>query len=144
IEWGEYPLASGDGTTIENIANPYTLSDLDPDTKYQYYVRQDCGVDGTSFWAGPFTFLTGYCEVSTTYTGDYTSAFSTSGAVTNAAYTATAQPAGSYSNQTEQVIGQAQGLSFDFSHTYVGGGQRVNIWVDWNNDLTFDNTAEST
>src|SRR5690606_23893349 len=84
-----------------------------------------------------------YCQVSTTWTGDYISAFSTSEAVLNVNYTASSQPAGSYSNQSSQVISQAQGLSFDFSSTYVGGGQMVNIWIDWNNDMIFDNSTGS-
>src|SRR5690606_1692206 len=27
--------------------------------------------------------------------------------------------------------------------SYVGGGHRLNIWVDWNNDMMFDNSEES-
>lgn len=142
IQYAEYPFQLGDGEIIEDQANNYTLSGLFPDTKYQYYVRQDCDTD-QSYWSGPYTFLTGYCEVSTTYTSDYTSAFSTSGAISNVAYSATTQPAGSYANLTENVIEQAQGLAFDFSTTYDGGIQGVNVWIDWNNDLVFDNTEES-
>lgn len=143
IQYAEFPFQLGEGEIIENQENNYTLTGLFPDTKYQYYVRQDCLTD-QSYWSGPYTFLTGYCEVSTTYNFDYTSEFSTSGAVSNVTYSATSQPAGSYDNYTDSVIEQAQGLSFDFSTTYVGGSQGVNIWVDWNNDLIFDNTAGST
>lgn len=142
LEWAEAPFEIGGGTLEENIANNFTLGGLNPDTKYQYYVRQRCGND-TSFWAGPYNFLTGYCVVSTLYTGDYTSAFTTSGAISNVEYTAAAQPLGSYVNLTDDVIEQAQGLSFDFSTTYVGGSNAVNIWIDWNNDLTFDNSTGS-
>src|SRR5690606_6965751 len=121
-----------------------TITDLTADTHYQYYVRQDCDDDGLSLWAGPFSFFTGYCQVSTTYIWDYTSGFSTSGGTQNVSYTTTEQPVGSYSNQTAQVVEQAQGLSFDFSSTYVGGGQTINIWIDWNNDMMFDNSDGST
>src|SRR5690606_30254557 len=47
-------------------------------------------------------------------------------------------------NQSAQTITQSQGLSFDFSTAYVGGGQTINIWIDWNNDMIFDDSAEST
>ncbi|RYY45361.1 MAG: T9SS type A sorting domain-containing protein [Chitinophagaceae bacterium] len=144
IEWGESPLASGEGTVVTGVANQYTLGGLNADTNYQYYVRQDCGASGESLWAGPYSFFTGYCGVSTLYTGDYTSSFSTNGAVSNVSYTATANPSGSYTNQTANIIEQAQGLSFNFSTTYVGGGQTVNIWVDWDKDLNFDNATGST
>ncbi|MDR6968036.1 plastocyanin [Flavobacterium arsenatis] len=144
IEWGEAPFAPGEGTLVSGVANQYTLGSLNAETNYQYYVRQDCGVSGQSLWAGPYSFFTGYCGVSVLYTGDYTSSFSTSGAVSNVSYTATANPSGSYTNQTANIIEQAQGLSFNFSTTYVGGGQRVNIWVDWDQDMIFDNTTGST
>lgn len=145
IQWGEAPFALGEGTEIVGVTNNYTLNDLSSDVKYQYYVRRDCGAGDTSYWSGPYTFLTGYCEVSIQYTGDYLSSFSTSGAVSNVQYTATSNPTGtSYVNLTEEVIEQAQGLSLDFASSYQGGGQKVNIWVDWNNDLTFDNSPGST
>src|SRR5690606_36751542 len=84
IEWGEAGFEQGEGTMVEGVTeNPYTVEGLEAETGYEFYVRQDCGDDGVSFWAGPFYFFTGYCSVSTTYTGDYTSAFSTTGAFTN-------------------------------------------------------------
>src|SRR5690606_10899957 len=43
----------------------YELTGLDAETNYQYYVRQNCGNDDVSIWAGPFSFYTGYCSVTT-------------------------------------------------------------------------------
>src|SRR5690606_32108905 len=63
----------------------------------------------------------GYCTVSTTDSIDYISAFSTTGGIQNLSYSATEQPAGSYANETAQIVEQAQGLSIDFSTTYEGG-----------------------
>src|SRR5690606_30472894 len=127
----------------EGITNTYvTLTGLTPDTSYQFYVRQDCGDGDTSLWAGPFNFYTGYCQVTNTNTGDYISSFATTGAASNITYSEASYP-GAYVNQSSQIIEQAQGLSFDFSSVYVGGGQTVNIWIDWNNDMMFDNSAES-
>src|SRR5690606_29111220 len=143
IEWGEAGFDQGDGTTVTDIdETTYILDNLTPDTEYEFYVRQDCGADGESLWAGPYLFFTGYCEVSTTYTGDYTSAFSTTDALTNVTYSASSQPTGSYSNQTSQVIAQSAGLSFDFSTTYVGGSNGVNIWIDYNNNLEFEESEK--
>src|SRR5690606_18330590 len=138
IEWGEAGFEQGEGAIVSGVTNPYTLEGLEAETGYEFYVRQDCGDDGVSLWAGPFYFFTGYCEVSTTYTGDYTSAFSTTNALTNVTYSASSQPTGSYSNQTSQIITQSAGLSFDFSTTYVGGSNGVNIWVDYNNNFEFE------
>ena len=77
------------------------------------------------------SFTTGsgfiYCGVSVTTSGDYTSAFSTTLANSNISYTATSNAPGSYSDQTSQNFQVAQGTSFDFSHTYVGGVNRFKI-----------------
>ncbi len=47
------------GTLLENISGPYELSGLMPSSAYDVYVRQQCGVFGTSEWIGPQRFLTG-------------------------------------------------------------------------------------
>ena len=46
-----------------NVTNPYTVTNLNPSTSYQYYVRTDCGFPAedninTSDWIGPFNFQT--------------------------------------------------------------------------------------
>jgi hypothetical protein len=69
IEWGMQGFTQGEGTLIEGTTdNPYSLTDLDPGTAYAFYVQADCGVDGTSDWAGPFVFTTEVvCGVIDTY-----------------------------------------------------------------------------
>src|SRR5690606_988127 len=47
-----------EGTLVTDFDNGGTLSAVDADTAYEYYVRQDCGVDGTSVWEGPYGFRT--------------------------------------------------------------------------------------
>lgn len=60
IEYGAAGFTQGAGTTISGVTtNPYTLSGLSANTSYEYYVRADCGAgNGTSSWAGPYSFLT--------------------------------------------------------------------------------------
>src|SRR5690554_3359445 len=143
IEWGLEGFTQGSGTEVNNIsANTHPLTGLTAETSYDFYVRQNCGIDGLSTWAGPYTFYTGYCEVSTTNTTDYISEFSTSGATQNVTYTATSQPAGSYANETAQIIQQAQGLPINFTSTFQGGSNGIKIWVDVNNDFIFDEATE--
>lgn len=145
IEWGEAGFEQG-GTDSELETgieeNSFSLDNLEAETEYQFYVRQDCGDDGVSQWAGPFSFNTGYCLVSTVYDGDYISAFSTTEAIENATYSTSSQPAGSYADETAQIIEQVAGGSFDFSTTYEGGNNGTNIWIDWNNDLVFDDSEK--
>lgn len=66
IEW-MLSTATATGTpNITGVANPYVLTGLSPSNTYKYYVRQDCGVNGTSLWAGPYTFST-LCDVFVPY-----------------------------------------------------------------------------
>lgn len=136
IEWGLAGFTPTGTPTMSNVTSPYPLTNLQADTSYQFYVRQLCNTQ-ESLWAGPYTFFTGYCIPSTTYTPDFISSFATTGATQNVTYTATTQPTGSYANETAQIIEQEQGASFDFTSVYEDGGQKLNIWIDWNNDLVF-------
>ena len=52
-----YPNASS--TIINVTTNPYTITGLNPNLSYEYYVLSDCGaVDGVSYWTGPLSFNT--------------------------------------------------------------------------------------
>src|SRR5690606_9775852 len=58
IEWGTQGFTQGSGTLVTDIAtNSYNLTNLDYNTQYQFYIRQDCTVN-ESDWAGPFSFTT--------------------------------------------------------------------------------------
>src|SRR5690606_25988067 len=61
LEWGPSGFTLGDGTLISDLTTNSMSVTVITDVSYQYYVRQDCGVDGESMWAGPFSFKTGYC-----------------------------------------------------------------------------------
>lgn len=52
-------------------SNPYNVTGLTADTAYEYYVRSNCGTDGTSNWVGPFEFRTRCAPLTVTYTNDY-------------------------------------------------------------------------
>ncbi|MDG1714143.1 T9SS type A sorting domain-containing protein [Lacinutrix sp.] len=54
--------------TASGVANPYAATGLVGDNSYEFYVQADCGVDGTSAWAGPFAFATPYVAVPPTCT----------------------------------------------------------------------------
>lgn len=58
IEYGPSGFMSGSGTTVTANSIPYTLTGLNASTRYQYYVRSDCGGGDYSHWSGPFTFDT--------------------------------------------------------------------------------------
>ncbi|RAR47505.1 GEVED domain-containing protein, partial [Flavobacterium lacus] len=113
-------------------------------TYYWKVVPKNANGDATGCVEQSFTTGTNlqYCSVSTTNTSDYTSAFSTTNALSNINYSASSQPSGSYSDQTAQTFTLAQGQSFDFSHSYVGGSNGVKIWIDYNENGNFDAEEE--
>ncbi|KAA9331247.1 fibronectin type III domain-containing protein [Adhaeribacter soli] len=58
LEYGASGFTPGTGTVVNNISNPYDLTGLSPSTAYQFYIRKNCGADGTSPNAGPVSFTT--------------------------------------------------------------------------------------
>jgi hypothetical protein len=51
-------LVGTGGTQVDGADNPYTITGLDPETTYEVWLRDDCGVDGDSPWAGPYSYTT--------------------------------------------------------------------------------------
>ena len=81
IEYGNAGFTQGTGTTIAVTTNPYTLTNLNPLTDYDVYIRAICGTnpgDDDSTWVGPISFST-ICGIYTTpflenveaFNGDY-------------------------------------------------------------------------
>jgi len=58
IEYGIEGFDQGEGIVVSGIANPHTLTLLDQNTNYDYYVQSNCGSFGLSDWSGPFSFTT--------------------------------------------------------------------------------------
>lgn len=51
IEYGAPGFALGSGTLINVTSNPYTITNLTPNTIYDIYVRDSCGVGSVSDWS---------------------------------------------------------------------------------------------
>ncbi|WP_179333838.1 GEVED domain-containing protein [Winogradskyella costae] len=136
IQYGEAGFALGDGLIIDNVTNPYILSGLEPDTAYEYYVQAICSVGDISSFNGPFEFFTGYCaSIPTSNTGD---------GVNNASLEFIDFPSSgdvNYENNTSTVVDIFKGIptnfEIEFGHTST---YFANIWIDFNDDLVFDDT----
>jgi hypothetical protein len=129
-----------------------TLTGLAGLTTYYFWVRSSCGAGDFGEWvalnnAGSPFFTTpvqlNYCaSVSTTNQNFFTN-FATTGAISDVS-NATGYATGGYANYTSQIITQARLGSVNVNTTYnsMALGVGIAMWVDWNQDGTFDNTTE--
>lgn len=58
IEYGLEGFAQGSGTTVNVNTNPATITGLDDNTSYDFYIQSDCGGGDLSNWVGPITVVT--------------------------------------------------------------------------------------
>ncbi|MBF98710.1 MAG: hypothetical protein CMI36_06950 [Owenweeksia sp.] len=58
LEYGLSGFVPGSGTVISASNDTTALPSLSPNTSYDFYVRDICGVGDESSWVGPFTFTT--------------------------------------------------------------------------------------
>ncbi len=59
VEWGTSGFVLGSGITISNVTTTsYLLTGLSSFTSYDFYIKEDCGQNGSSYWVGPYTFTT--------------------------------------------------------------------------------------
>ncbi|PLX11918.1 MAG: hypothetical protein C0594_03050, partial [Marinilabiliales bacterium] len=61
IEYGVSGFAQGTATVINDVTNPITITDLQPNTNYDFYVQDSCSATMVSSWSGPGSFTT--CNV---------------------------------------------------------------------------------
>ena len=122
-----------------------TVTGLTAYTFYDAYVQADCGFSGASAFVMQEIY-TGHCNPSSDNTIVYINSFTTTGGDTNISNTASGFSTGGYGDFRAQAItGLVQTQSFDVAFVNDGTyGGLMYAWVDWNNDLAFDNTAGSS
>jgi hypothetical protein len=81
IEYGTPGFAQGFGTTVNSPTNSVSITDLNPDTVYDYYVRSNCGAT-QSVWTAVNKFTTAKLAPET-FTFDTTSQLAGWSTVTN-------------------------------------------------------------
>jgi len=119
------------------------LSSLAANTRYYFWVRSNCSASDQSAWTARDSFFTGTCVPNglVTYSDYYLSSVTTSGAVANLNYSATSGVP--YVNNTSSILQTYPGNSFNCSLAASAGTNYFYIWVDWNNDLDFDDQGET-
>ena len=136
-DWEIVVQASGTGVpTGSGIAvsgtPAYAATGLTINTSYEVYYLADCG-SGLSSWVGPIEFFTGPCT-SVPTTND-------NNGISNVLLATTNFPTGdvTYFNHSGTVVDLAQGIMANNQITFeTGYTYDTNIWIDFNDDFTFD------
>ena len=59
LNWGVSGFVQGTSNLVSNLINPnYSISGLNSNTSYDFYVQSICDSSSLSIWSGPFTFTT--------------------------------------------------------------------------------------
>ncbi len=58
IEYGLIGFTQGTGTILTNQSNPATITGLNAQTQYDFYVQANCDVNDNSYWKGPISATT--------------------------------------------------------------------------------------
>lgn len=131
------PAGSGVATT-GLTAN---LSGLLANTTYYVFVRSNCG--GTfSTWTPSGNFYTGYCVATSVSSSYFINNFSTTGGISNITNNGSGFSATGYGNFIAQSVSQQPYGTVNFSAAFTGGTFGFNIWIDWNDDLDFNDPGE--
>ncbi|PPD00312.1 MAG: hypothetical protein CTY35_02615, partial [Methylotenera sp.] len=133
------PPASGDVVTSPAAAS----TSLTASTTYYLHVRSECAPGVYSAWATSAPFYTGYCNpapFSVDGSGITNISFGVSPNVVN---NTTATEAGNYGDYSAQIGSLRRGVTSTVNVTYqTGYTYGTTIWVDFNNDLDFNDVGE--
>ena len=135
------------GTTPTGTAliNSVSLTGLTASTTYYFWVRSNCGLGTLSGWSVAGSFFTNYCVPTSNCTLGDVIASVTLNTLSNTTGTACSTAPAGYSDFTGNP---ALTTTLVPSTTYtvtVGAAayaQSVAVWIDYNDDLVFDNVTE--
>lgn len=130
---------AGSPFTINHPTTTLNVTGLTSNTTYYYRIRANNGC-WSAYTTG--TATTGYCVPTNTYsTSYYISGVTTTGGIANISNTPTGFSA--YTNYSAQFVSQLPGSNFSITATHPSSSYGYNVWVDWNNDLDFNDAGEN-
>lgn len=139
---GTAPIATTVPQVIGHNATTYTIPGTTLNTTYYIWVRSRCSGTDQSYWTGPISVYTGYCNPTSgsSSTSYYINSIVTTGAVTNINYTANSYNV--YTNNSATSILALAGSTISASIGTSSSTHYFKVWVDWNNDFDFDDPGE--
>ena len=132
-------VPTSSSATISTTLTNASLTGLLLDTTYYVRVRSICSATDTSAWSGAMSFRTGYCVPtgSTTYRFE---SFITTGAEENLNFTNSLSQV--YLNQTALVLKAYPNQVINVASR--GNATQLHyLWIDYNNDMDFDDAGET-
>ena len=128
------PPASGTPTTATTVQNVTVTANT---TNY-IHVRTNCGGGDFSLWY-TVPYFNGYCTPAPTYIDGEGISNVTIRTINNT----TGAEEGNYGDYSAQVATIGQGVTSNFSIDFESFiAYKTKIWIDWNNDLDFDDANE--
>ena len=138
LEYDTAGFTPGTGSMVAPTSTQYFMQNLTANTSYEFYVRANCN-GSPSPWVGPFSFFTGYCTPNPSSVDGSGITNVTFGTVNNT----TAAETGNYGDYSSLSSSHAQTTAVNVDITYATGyTYGTKIWVDWNDDLDFDDSLE--
>ena len=119
------------------------ISGLTPSTTYYIWLRPKCSSTDIGDWVGPLSIYTNYClpTAGGSSTNYYLNNITTTGGLTNIAYTASSYTA--YVNNSAASFSVIPGGSVNVNMTTPTGTHYYYVWVDWNNNMVFEPLTET-
>jgi hypothetical protein len=132
----------GSPFTVLNPTNFLTISGLTINTNYYYRIKASTSVCSSAYVTG--TVFTGYCGSTSTNNTRYITGFSTTGGTSNITNLASGYSPSGYGPFLSQIVTKQIYGTINFAATFFNGTftYGFNIWVDWNDDLDFNDTGE--
>lgn len=143
--WQSSPAGGNDWTDLEIGSPSINIAGIAVPTDFRYHVECVNGDSDdseiVSYTINPIASEC-YCIPEGTNTSRYINNFSTTGGVQNISNLVSGFSVGGYGDFTAMTLEANPGDEISFDADILGGTAGFRIWVDWNQDGSFDTTEE--